>query len=133
MEASIQLNAILLCKLLRFFYPVSLHTIRPLVLLVRYFSYLTSYLFNFNIYVVLYNQLYQFILHFSRPICAISVRHRLVAYITPKESTLLWIWYHIFFCVTSSSWNNLFWFDLDNRLCLYCLVLLSYLSILLQK
>ena len=31
-------------------------------------------------------------------------------------------------CVPSSSLINLFWFDSNNRFCLYCFVLLSYLS-----
>ena len=31
-------------------------------------------------------------------------------------------------CAPSNSLNNLFWFDSNNRFCLYCFVLLSYLS-----
>ena len=31
-------------------------------------------------------------------------------------------------CIPSNSLNNLFWFDSNNRFCLYCFVLLSYLS-----
>ena len=31
-------------------------------------------------------------------------------------------------CIPSNSLNNLFWFDSNNRFCLYCFVLLPYLS-----
>ena len=34
----------------------------------------------------------------------------------------------LFLCAPSNSLNNFFWFDSNNRFCLYCFVLLSYLS-----
>ena len=103
---------------------VSLHT---WVFLVWHFSYLLPYFFNFNMYIVLYCQLSQFILRLPQPICVFSVRHHLVSCITKRLlSSASGI--TISLCLPSNSLSNLFWFDSNNRFCLYCYVLLLYLS-----
>ena len=78
------------------FYPVFLHTIRLWAFPVRHFSYLLPYFFNFNVHIILNCQLLQFVLYLLQPIYVFSVHHRLVPYISPKVSTLLYVWYHTF-------------------------------------
>ena len=87
-------SVILVCKLFKSFIQYSCTLSGPWK--VRHFCYLLSNFLNFNIYVILYCQFFQFILHISQPIWFFSVRHRLVQYITPKASALPCIWYHTF-------------------------------------
>ena len=132
MEASIQLKCYTVVQVAQVFDPVSLHTIRPWAFSVRHFSYLLPYFFNFNMYVILYCQLSQFILHLPQPICVFSLRHHLVPYITSNRLLPSGSGITLSLCAPSDSLTSLFWFDSNNRLCLDCFVLLSYLSIFVQ-
>ena len=100
LEASIQLKCYTVVQVVQVFDLVSRHTMRFWAFQIRHFSYLLLYFLNFNVYVVLYCQLSQLILHLPQPIFVFFVRHCSVPYITSKTSTFLCIFYHTF-CLCS--------------------------------
>ena len=121
-------SALLLCKLLRFFiqYPCTQSDSR---------------LFQFGIFLICF---LTFLISICMPSCTVSFPNSFSTLF--KQSVFsLWVtaWSHISLqkrllcsasditlslCAPSNSFNNLSWFDSNNRFCLYCFVLLSYLS-----
>ena len=112
----------LLCKLLKFLIQYSCTPPGPGL------SYLLPYFLNVNMHVIVYCQLSKFILRLQQSVFSvlrflawshISLHKRLLSFVSTVTLSLF---------VPSNSLNNFFWFDSNYRFCLYCSVLLSYLS-----
>ena len=106
------------------FGPVSLRSIRPWAFSVRYFSYLPPYFFNLNMYFSSPSSLPTFLNQSAFSLCITTWSHISLGKLLLSYASGI----TISICVTSNLLNNLFWFDSNNRFCLYYSVLLSYIS-----